>query len=256
MYVIDQPRSCRCLVYLTVFIIIIILNLLDNIVRNIRLHCNKFHPHCNVLFVFPLITATLHDCSNSSAHQGTHSRASNLLPVFLKLVTFFLKKNFWAITGLIVSAALLLEISKKEWPFLRNGVTATKKQVTLGTVCLIYLCYIQCFILIGYMCRGSFYFPLFWGMVMSINGKLKFKLRIKLNQNIILYKDVQKKNWCRLHEVIIYTSEVVHHHTTSYEQKWSHSSGSKWKVKFKLYTLIINYRKPVLQFSVVECSIS
>ena len=48
MYAIDQPRSCRCLVYLTVFIIIIILNLLDNIVRNIRLHCNKFHPHCNV----------------------------------------------------------------------------------------------------------------------------------------------------------------------------------------------------------------
>ena len=77
MYTIDQPRSCSCLVYLTVFIIIIIiiiLNLLDNIVRNIRLHCNKFHPHCNVLFVFPLITATLHDCSNSRAQQGTHSR--------------------------------------------------------------------------------------------------------------------------------------------------------------------------------------
>jgi len=52
----------------------------------------------------------------------------------------------------IVSAAL---------PFLRNGVTATKKQVTLGTVCLIYLCYIQYLILIGYICRGSFYFPLF-----------------------------------------------------------------------------------------------
>ena len=160
---------------------------------------------------------------------------------FLEACNLLLKKDFWAITGLIVSAALLSEISKKEWPFLRNGVTATKKQVTLGTVCLIYLCYIQCFILIGYMCRGSFYFPLFWGMVMYINGKLKFKLRIKLNQNIILYKDVQKKNWCRLHEVIIYTSELVHRHTTSYEQKWSHSSDSKWKVKFKLYTLIINY---------------
>ena len=117
MYAMDQPRSCRCLVYLTVFIIIIILNLLDNIVRNIRLHCNKLHPHCNVLFVFPLITATLHDCSNSSAQQGTQSRASNLLPVFLKLVTFFLKKNFWAITGLIVSAALLSEISKKGMAF-------------------------------------------------------------------------------------------------------------------------------------------
>ena len=57
---------------------------------------------------------------------------------FLEACNLLLKKDFWAITGLIVSAALLSEISKKEWPFLRNGVTATKKQVTLGTVCLIY----------------------------------------------------------------------------------------------------------------------
>lgn len=47
---------------------------------------------------------------------------------------------------------------KKGMAFFEKCVTATKKQVTLGTVCLIYLCYVQCLILIGYVCRGSFCF--------------------------------------------------------------------------------------------------
>ena len=50
------------------------------------------------------------------------------------------------------------------------------------TVCVLHIC-----VVVHFYPWFKFYFPLFWGMVMSLKQKeIKFKLRIKLTHNICI----------------------------------------------------------------------
>ena len=53
---------------------------------NVRLHCNKFYLHCNVLFVFALITPKLYGCSNCSFWFFSLEYADNSKKIQIKMV--------------------------------------------------------------------------------------------------------------------------------------------------------------------------